>query len=787
MDQKELREQENRCIQEHAPACTAACPAHVDVRGITAELTRGDFGAAFRLLRKAVPFPGIISRICPQPCQAGCLRKDLGGAIEVAALERTCVDYGSQEAEAPKPLPRKPKTVAIVGGGISGLTAAYDLARKGWGVVIYEAGSRIGGGLWQIPPDLLPRDLLQKELDVVASLGVEIHLNTPVGQPGGNGHSTSLARLCARHDAVYLASGAQALETPELKRDENGRILVDALTFQTSHEKIFAGGDALRFPAQEGHRSAILSISHGRRAAVSIDRLLQKVSLSAARANEGPYETRLYTNTAGMEVQPPPVTTDLSTHYNREVAESEAERCIQCECLECVKACPYLQHYKGYPKKYMREIYNNLSIVMGTRYSNQFINTCALCGLCAEVCPTDVDMGQICHDARQQMVEQKRMPASAHDFALRDMAFSNGDKFALARNAAGKDHSTYLFFPGCQLSASSPGYVEQAYDFLQAALPGESVGLMLRCCGAPADWAGRKDLLAASQQELRVEVEKLGRPTIILACSSCYQTFQKHFSDLPIISFWQVYDQHGPQQLPARQLAAPLAVHDPCSTRYEAPIQDAVRNILQKMSCAVEELALSREKTECCSYGGLMWFANRPVAEEMMQRRIAESPLDFLTYCAMCRDLFTRQGKRTLHLFDLLFGDPSADPALAPAVSFSQRHENRARLKEKLLKERWSETMPEQYPFESIRLILPDEVQKLVEERLILIEDMQKVIEYARRTGKCMLNPSSGHYLASCKPASVTYWVEYTPQPDGAYLVHKAYSHRMEIGMGAQK
>jgi hypothetical protein len=170
----------------------------------------------------------------------------------------------------------------------------------------------------------------------------------------------------------------------------------------------------------------------------------------------------------------------------------------------------------------------------------------------------------------------------------------------------------------------------------------------------------------------------------------------------------------------------------------------------------------------------------------MVQRRINESPLDYVTYCAMCRDFFARKGKRTLHIFDYIFGEEQSDLAAAPTVGFSQRHENRARLKEKLLRELWSETMPEQSAFESIRLVLPDDVQKMVEERLILVEDMQKVIEYAERTGKRMFNASTGHYLAYYKPTSVTYWVEYTPQ-DEAFLVHRAYSHRMEIGMGAQK
>ncbi len=797
MDQKQLREQENRCIQEQAPACTAACPAHVDARGLAAEIARGDFAAAYKLYRKAVPFPGIVSRICDQPCQLTCLRgspgsgtgrKDLGGSIEIAALERAALEFGSADAEAIKALPRKSKTVAVIGAGISGLTVAHDLARKGWGVVIFEASDRLGGGLWQSPPDLLPREVLVNDLKVIETLGVDIRLNSSVGRSGGNGHSTFLARLCEEYDAVFLGIGAHSTDIPDLQLDANGQVQVDPLTFQTSLEKVFAGGDVLRVsvqaPGREIRRSAVLSISDGRRAATSIDRFLQKVSLTASRSNEGAYETRLYTNTDGIAPQTTLFPADLSTRYGREVAETEAARCIQCECLECVKNCEYLSHYKGYPKKYIREVYNNLSIVMGTRHSNQFINSCALCGLCAEICPTDVDMGAVCHDARVTMVEQKRMPASAHDFALQDMAFSNGEKFALARNAPVVAVSEYVFFPGCQLSGSSPEHVEKAYAFLREKLP--NVGLMLRCCGAPADWAGRQAVFANSQAEFRAEYEKLGKPKVVLACSSCYQVFQKHYPDVEIVSLWELYDQLGPLQLPAREFPAPLTVHDPCSTRYENGIQDSVRNILKKLGCEVDELVNSREKTECCSYGGVLWLANKPVAEKMVQHRINESPLDYVTYCAMCRDFFARRGKRTLHLLDLIYGDVSTGSTTASPVGFSQRHENRARLKEKLLRELWSETMPEGAEFEKIRLILPEDVQQMVEDRLILVEDMQKVLEYAERTGKRMFNAASGHYLAYYKPTSVTYWVEYTPV-DGAFLVHRAYSHRMEIGMGAQK
>jgi glutamate synthase (NADPH/NADH) small chain len=291
MDQKKLREQENRCIQEQAPTCTAACPVHVDARGLAALIARGEFDQAYALYRKAVPFPNIVSRICDQPCQSVCLRKELGGSIELAALERASVAFGSQDAEIIKALPRKNKKVAIIGAGLSGLTAAYDLARKGWCVELFEAEDRIGGNLWLTAPDVLPRDELVQDLQIIEQLGVVIHLNAPVCRTGGNGHATTITRLSDEFDALLISCGSYTQDVQDLKLDAEGKIEVDPVTFQTSLAKVFAAGDVLRlltdFPELEWQNSAILSISQGRRAATSIDRFLQNVSLTASRVTEG--------------------------------------------------------------------------------------------------------------------------------------------------------------------------------------------------------------------------------------------------------------------------------------------------------------------------------------------------------------------------------------------------------------------------------------------------------------------------------------------------------------------
>jgi hypothetical protein len=187
-------------------------------------------------------------------------------------------------------------------------------------------------------------------------------------------------------------------------------------------------------------------------------------------------------------------------------------------------------------------------------------------------------------------------------------------------------------------------------------------------------------------------------------------------------------------------------------------VQDSVRHLVGQLGYDIEELPRSRETTTCCGFGGLMVYANRDLAKKVVARRIAESPADYVTYCAVCRDYFAAQGKPTRHLLDLIFGS-ATNGGRGPG--FSQKHENRARLKRQMLQERWGETVTGQEEYANIQLNLSDAVLALMEERLILAEDVQQVIAYAERTGQKLLSPATGHFLAQFRPNTVTYWVEY--------------------------
>ena len=767
MEQTRLRELEDQCIQECAPPCVARCPVHVDVRALTSAVSSGDFQTAFKVLYKTIPFPEIIARTCDQPCQAACYRKTVGGDIHMSTLELACIQYSDHLITKPTILPKKDARVAIIGGGLSSVTAAFELAKKGYQVSLYERENRLGGRLWSYPEDQLHGEVIHREIERIIELGIDLHFNTEL---------TFASIDSLKFDACYLGTGSGASNPLKLLTNPDGSLQINPDTFQTSRSNVFAGGSLLHAP------STIFSVSDGRRAAISIDRFLQNVSLTASRANEGAYDTRLITNISRVEK----VDSSLQSNFNLSTKDTigEAKRCLQCNCMECVKVCEYLKHYGSYPRKYVREIYNNLSIIMRTRTSNKMINSCTLCGLCEEVCPTDLNMGEVNHEVRQIMVKTGKMPPSAHDFALRDMTFSNSEKTALTLTPNGNDSCDYLFFPGCQLTASNPEYIPQIYQSLASTLP--NLGVMLRCCGAPADWSGEQELFNQTMSEFKQQWIGLGKPKLVLACTSCLRMFSTSLPEVETLSVWQIFEQH--KLFPSgRMYPHPLAVHDPCTSRHENDWQDAVRSGLDAMGIAFHELEMSRDLTECCGYGGVAWLAHQELVKDILKRRASEDKADYLTYCVMCRDLLASEGKPVLHLLDLVYGENLDQLAHRQGPDYSQRHENRLRAKQKMIKliAGKDHSMTESY--ESISLVLSPELRTTLEERLILVEDVQKVIEHAETTGERFINQQTAHILAFFKPNLITYWVEYSRENGSEktlWRVYNAYSHRMEFEGG---
>ncbi len=239
MDHGQARERELQCIQEWPPECTATCPVHVDARGMIASIVKGDYAAAFAIFHKTVPFPGIISRICDHPCQVACKRIEAGEAIMINALEKACTDYSDRPARKKSFVSKKDKRVAVVGAGLSGLTAAYDLASKGYLVEIFEAKERIGGRIWESDEQILSQQAIDDDLSVLEILGVTIHSNSSISNNGGIPFGT----IVEEFDAIYIGPGQETVESLRLDvaLNPDGRIVIAPMTYATSHNKVFCG------------------------------------------------------------------------------------------------------------------------------------------------------------------------------------------------------------------------------------------------------------------------------------------------------------------------------------------------------------------------------------------------------------------------------------------------------------------------------------------------------------------------------------------------------------------
>ncbi|RQW84770.1 MAG: amine oxidase [Geobacter sp.] len=771
MEKNELVAWENKCIQEESPECTSACPLHVNAKLFLKEIQKGDWDAAYKVLNKTMPFPAILGRICDHPCEERCKRGAVGGPLAIGALERFCVERyaGKKRVQL---LPRKDHRIAVIGAGLAGVTAAWDLLKKGFSVSVFEPGDRLGGSLWDLPEQLLPREVIMEELSTLETMMADIRLGIQLD-------TALFEQVCEEYEAVILDRDSLRGIELSLKLDDDGLIAITAATGATDRDRIFAGGGT-RF---RGGFSPVMETLEGRRPALSIERLMQKVGLEFGRENEGPCSSRLHTSLEGIDPLPRIAPSDSIKGYMEEEALIEAKRCIQCECLECVKKCLFLERYKAYPKKYAREIFNNERILLGAAHQyNVFTNSCSTCGLCETICPNDFSMADLCLEARRTLLKQKIMPPSFHEFALQDMAHSTGELFSLCRHEPDKTESAWLFFPSCQLCGTTPDEVVSSYRYLRDRLSG-GVGILLHCCGAPAFWAGREDLFKEALDEIRATWAELGKPRIITACSTCLNIFQEHVPAMKPVSLWDIILEVGiPDSARANGTTGnTVGVVDPCATRHNPAEQKGIRKILTSLGIQIEELPLSGEMPECCGYGGLMYNANPSLARDVIARRTTVSDNDYLAYCAMCRDNFASAGKRVSHLIEHLFPAVSGgDPAARSWISWSERRANRGRVKEMILRDRGERDEAQVEEYEKLKLTISPDVLKRIDGRRILEDDIRKVIFHAETSGKKMRSRESGSYLAYLQPENVTFWVEYSPEGDG-FTVLNAYCHRMKI------
>ncbi|MDR1110826.1 MAG: 4Fe-4S dicluster domain-containing protein [Deltaproteobacteria bacterium] len=763
MEQRTLEQFESLCTQESPPACQSHCPIQVEAGTVVTQAASGQTDLARKTLERHMPLAGLCGRLCEGPCREHCLREGLDSGVNVPLVELHVARMGRPPGK-PFPLPPSGHGAALVGSGLSALVCAYCLAVKGHRAEIFHGGA-IGGRLLDLPRERLPLRVLDEALGLLRGLKVGFVEAGPFGR-------AELAALMAEREATFLA-----LDDPWLSGLDLGLApwpaLADPVTRGLGGEGLFLGPEG---PAPRH----IDSMSAGKKAAASMERLFQGVNPATAREREATGPSRLAVDLSGREPMPEEAPADPLAPTPGE-AQAEARRCLSCSCLSCLPPCPLMRLRKSFPRKLAREFYNNVITAFGIRHSNRHINSCAECGLCGQICPNGADLGRFVALARLDMVRGGHMPVSAHEFALEDQEFSNSPEAAFLRPSPGGRETAFLLFPGCQLVASSPLAVLAAHAFLDRGLPGR-VGLWAGCCGAPGRWSGRPGLTGRTAAAMRAAWEGAGRPKVILACPSCALFFAAELPEIPTAGLWPTMDGLG---LPegARALDVELIIHDPCSARLDEEGQEAVRSVMRRLGQGLAEPPMSRRLTLCCGYGGLASEANPGLGREYAMERTRGSPGPILAWCSVCRDRFRELGHGALHPLDLLFprGDP-ADLLYLKPPGPSARRAGRAYFKRLALASVWGETAAEEEERTmGLRIDIPGSVLEDMESRRILVADVAAVLESAAAGGPVFLNRETGHRMASHRPRQVTFWVEYEERADGSLLVHRAWSHRMDV------
>jgi ferredoxin len=401
--------------------------------------------------------------------------------------------------------------------------------------------------------------------------------------------------------------------------------------------------------------------------------------------------------------------------------------------------------------------------------------SCNICGYCKTVCPVDIDMGGLFRTARAGRVSVDTNPKAFHDFWLRDFEFTSGDgAFTFLPSSKGKisESVKYMFFPGCKLAAFAPDLVGKTYDLLRDSFVNNNaanVGLSVNCCGAPLLWAGEDEALSAHAEKLREIWTASGKPTFVFACAYCANVIGRIIPEIDGVSVYEILDGVGFTASAA--VTRNYAIFDPCATSGNSAERIAARSVARACGIITNELP---DPGKCCGYGGHTGFANSDLRETIINDRIRLSELPYLVRCANCYELFSRNGKSSLHLLDAATGN------------FSERQIpslNDKRTNMLMLKNDYTGAEPKIKTMNSApRVLLSDAASRDAENSYVLEDEIADTVRRAEKSGDYFIDSKTDARIACHTESVITIWVAYRVNETGDEVtVESVYCHRMKF------
>lgn len=739
MEREEVFAVVKDCYNGEPASCIAACPFHLDIKSFLKKVAKGRLGAAQQELNKTLPFPVLISEICPGYCEKKCQRNTVlqEETIAIRLVAKASLQAKEKKERRSYQLPPLPQKAAVVGAGAVGLACALYLSRKRYPVTVFEKQSGWGGSLRTHERFAVFEAEFVKKFE---SAEIEFDFEHEI---------TDLQQL-EGYDVIFVATG----------KGGNDFGLADSCDPQlgsTRIKHVFLGGELMGLPT-------VMGMAQAATVAKAMESYIQTGNPKHAMVQWE--KTECAKNAPHRNVPPMAHVCPSGEVYTAAEAQEEASRCMQCDCEECVRDCELLTKYKKKPPRIAIDVAqdamtrNSVSSACITRQTW----SCNLCGHCADVCGEGVNVGQMFEMSRADRVKSGNYPPAFHGYWLDEMEQATSE-YGLAKGAPGEEGCSYLFFPGCRLGASNPEYILRSYEVLQKQQ--KHTGVLLDCCGVPALWAGEQERFKAHLEHIRTIWQNMGEPAVVYTCASCRRTFRRFLPEIPLISLYELL-----QTEEGADCAQTYSVFDPCAAHGMKEVQEAVRSLAQKKGCKLSDYS-SRGK--CCGFGGHIQLANPQFYDEVAMERSKETDFPYLVYCANCREVFQSHGKEARHVLDLVF-----DLETKPVTTLEEKRKNNLFVKQTLLKTYWSEEFePKKEPWEDLKLSIPEEVQTEMDRTLIPARDVRKTI-WLNEEAKEGFENEDGEIICRMVGEYLTCWVKYKQEGD-TYFIREVYSHRMHI------